>query len=316
MTPASVEPLLPYAGLLFGVFCAALGGEFFVRGTVGVAAAARVSPGVIAATVAAFATSSPELTVAVSSALAGEPQISFGDALGSNVANIALILGAALTLGPLAFDRASLLRDYGVATAAPLAIAFILRDGEVSRLDSTLLLTLFVIWIAVVLRAAFLGRANAMPDDGGVGYARAAGESLLGLVLLVAAGKLIVFGAAEIARRFGMSEFVIGSTLVAVGTSTPELATAIVARLRRHDDVGVGALFGSNIFNALFITGVASAISPINLPIGEAAPALAGGLAAMLVAYPPRSGVYPVWRGVALLVCYAAYLVATVVVER
>lgn len=306
---------IPYIALALGLVCAAGGGELFVSGTVGIARAARVAPSVIAATIAAFATSSPELTVAIQSGLAGEPQISLGDALGSNVANFALIFGVALLFGPLAIIRAQVTRDFAVAVAVPAALGAMLIDGLLSREEAAILLGGFALWFTgVTLEALEQRRAAPAPQETPSGLLRALLETSVGLALLIAAGSFIVFGASEIARRFGLSDFIIGATLVAVGTSTPELATALMARIRRQDDVGFGALLGSNIFNGLFIVGVAGAITPIRISAAETAPALIAGLIALALVYPPRSGVYRPWRGVALLAVYAAYL-ATVIAD-
>ncbi len=133
---------------------------------------------------------------------------------------------------------------------------------------------------------------------------------IAGLALLIAAGKLIVFGATGIAKALGLSDFVIGATVVAVGTSVPELATAIISRLRGHDEVGLGTLLGSNIFNGLFIAGVASTITPIKVTFSSAAPALLLGLVAVALTFPPRSGIIDRWRGGLLLAVYLAYVTA------
>lgn len=309
----SISTAIPYLALALGLLCATGGGELFVRGTVGIACAARVAPSIIAATVAAFATSSPELTVAIQSALAGEPEISLGDALGSNVANLALIFGVALLFGPLAIIRAEVTRNFAVAVAAPVALSVMLIDGSLSRLDAAILLGGFALWfVRVTLGALEERRLAPALQETSSGFVRALVETSIGLGLLIAAGSLIVFGASEIARRFGLSDFIVGATLVAVGTSTPELATALMARIRRQDDVGFGALLGSNIFNGLFIIGVAGAIAPIQTSELEAAPALIAGLIALALVYPPRSGVYRPWRGVALLAVYAGYLAAVI----
>lgn len=280
-----------------------------MRGTVGLAAAARVSPAVIAATVAAFATSSPELTIAVSAALAGEPEISLKDALGSNVVSIALILGLALLFGPLKAERDKCRRDYVVSLAAPVLLGLTLADGVIGRLDALLLLTAFALWLAAVVRDARRERIRA-PTAGGGSLLRPGIESLVGLALLVAAGKLIVYGAGEMARRIGLSEFIVGATIVAVDASTPELATTLISRTRGQDEVGLGALLGSNIFNSLFIIGVAGAITPIAAAIHAVGLALLFGALALALAYPGRTGVIARWRGVALLASYAAYLAA------
>jgi cation:H+ antiporter len=298
-----------YFVMLLGLACAGGGGEMFVRGTVGLAKAARVSSGIIAATVAAFATSSPELSVAISSARAGAPEIALGDALGSNVVNVALILAAAVLVAPINAERGSLGRDYPVALLAPIVLARLLIDGSVSRLDGALLLCGFAVWLTAVTLEARRQRSAAVEVLGEMGLVRAMIAGMVGLGLLIAAGRLIVFGATDIARAFGLSEFVIGATIVAVGTSVPELATAIISRMRGHDEISLGTILGSNIFNAFFIVGVASAITPISVSFVTAAPAVVLGLAALLLSFPPRSGIISRWRGGMLLAVYATYLV-------
>ncbi len=299
-----------YLALLVGLACAGGGGELFVRGTVGLARAARISPGIIAATVAAFATSSPELTVAVSSALGGAPAISLGDVLGSNVVNVALILAAALLIAPIHAPRGSIMRDFPVATLVPVLLAVLLFDGQVSRIDGMVLLAAFLAWLVAVIIEARRERSAAARVLGEGKPVRAVVEGAVGLALLVTAGKLIVYGATGIAQAYGLSEFIIGATIVAIGTSVPELATAIISRVRGHDEVGLGTILGSNIFNGLFVVGVASTITPIVVPFSEAAPALVLGLVAVVLTFPSRSGQIDRWRGGMLLVVYAAYLAA------
>lgn len=299
-----------YLALLIGLVCAGGGGELFVKGTVGMARAARIAPGIIAATVAAFATSSPELTVAISSALEKAPEISLGDALGSNVMNVALILATALLIAPIQAPRSNIKRDFPVALLVPVILAVLLIDGRLSRIDAALLMTGFVMWLGAVMHEARMQRSAAPEVLGEMRPVRAIIEGGVGLALLIAAGKLIVCGATDIAKTYGLSEFVIGATIVAIGTSVPELATAIIARFRGHDEVGLGAILGSNIFNGLFIVATAAAITPIVVPFREVAPALILGLAAMALTYPPRSEIIDRWRGGILLAVYGVYLVA------
>ncbi|MEZ5853415.1 MAG: sodium:calcium antiporter [Hyphomicrobiaceae bacterium] len=299
-----------YLALFGGLIAAGLGGELFVRGTVGLAWAARLSPGIIAATVAAFATSSPELTVAITSSLAGEPQIALGDALGSNVVNVAVILGAALLLAPITAPRGSVRRDFPVALLIPIVLSALLADGVISRLDGLVLLAGFLGWLGAVLVEVRHQRSAAAQVLGDHNPKRAALEGLAGLALLIAAGKLIVFGATGIAKAFGLSQFVIGATIVAIGTSVPELATALISRIKGHDEVGLGTVLGSNIYNGLFIIGVAATITPIHVGFASAAPALILGLGAVALCYPPASGRIGRWRGGMLVAVYLVYLVA------
>ncbi|HEX9184073.1 MAG TPA: calcium/sodium antiporter [Burkholderiales bacterium] len=293
--------------LILGVGLAAAGGELFVRGAVGISHALRVPPGIIGATVVAFATSSPELSVSASAALAGAPQIGLGDALGSNVVNIALVLGITLAISGAGDARGSLRRDFPVALLVPVITALLLLDGVISRLDGLLMLGAFAAWLVSTVVEARRARSSAEQVLGLRRPWMAAAHAALGLGLLIAASQLIVYGAKAIALALGVDPYVIGATLVAVGTSAPELATALVARLRGHDELSLGTLLGSNIFNGLFIVAVAATIHPIEVRWTEVAATLGFGLAALAFAFPWRGWAGDRRRGVLLLVLYAAY---------
>lgn len=299
-----------YLILLLGVVAAGIGGELFVRGAVGLAAWARISPGIIGATVAAFATSSPEMSVSISAAVAGNPEIALGDALGSNVVNVALILGLALVISGIQTTRDSIKRDFPVALLIPIITSLLLLDGELSRLDGLLMLATFFVWLLAAVNEARKQRSDAVAALGEPRRWLVILTCVAGLAFLVTAGNLIVAGARGIALAFGIGEFVVGATIVAIGTSTPELATTIIAKLRGHDEVGLGTILGSNIYNGIFVLAVAAIIHPITIAWREVAIALVCGLVALILCYPPRDGFIERRRGVLLLVLYAAYLVA------
>ncbi len=299
--------------LFLGVVAAGVGGELFVRGTVGLAALSRVSPAIIAVTVAAFATSSPELSVAVSAASKGTPEISLGDVLGSNIANIALILGLAVIIQAMHVPRDSISRDLPVALGIPFLIGLLSLDGQLARGDAGILAAAFLAWLVIVVRAALHQRKRDTDVIGEHRWRHAIVSSGAGLGLLILAGHLIVSGAQGIAADLGISEFVIGATLVAIGTSTPELATTLIARLRGHDDIGLGALLGSNIFNGSVIIATAAAITPITVDPAIVGLTLGFGALAVALAYPDRSGQLRRWRGIlllALFIIYSAYVLA------
>jgi cation:H+ antiporter len=304
LTQIKVEHYLALAG---GIACAALGGELFVRSAVGLGRAMRVSASVVGATIAAFATSSPELSVAVNAALERRPQIALGDALGSNVVNVALVLGIALLIGPVRSPPESVRRELPVALAVPVLTALLALDGTLSRIDGLVLFAAFTAWLAAVLRQARRERRAA--DGVRAPSARVPLlQGVAGLLLLFLAGRLIVDGAAGIAGSFGVSHFVIGATIVAIGTSAPELATAVVAKLRGHDDVSLGMLLGSNIFNGLWIVGVAAVVFPIAVEWGQVALALGFGVVVMTAAIPLRHGLLGRGRGMLLVALYASYV--------
>lgn len=297
-----------YAALLLGIISAGIGGELFVRAAVGLAYWARISPGIIGATVAAFATSSPELSVSINAALAGKPQIALGDALGSNVVNVALVLALALMISGIKSSRSSLKRDFPVALLVPVITGVLFLDGELSRIDGLLMLGMFIAWLVTTAVEA-RNQHNAAEEV--LGEHRgwlAVLTCLAGLVFLVTAGNLIVTGARGIAISFGIDEFVIGATIVAVGTSVPELATTVIAKLRGHDEVGLGTILGSNIFNGLFIVAVAAIIQPITASWQEVAATLIIGFVAVVFVYPTGQGFIGRRRGGMLLLLYVIYL--------
>lgn len=296
--------------LLAGFACAALGGDLFVSGVVRLATALRVPPALVGSTVAAFATSAPELAIGVTAAIEGRPEISFGDVAGSNVVNLTLILGLGLLVTGLRTDRAALRRDLLVSVAAPGLAAAALYDGTVSRADGLALLAVFAAWLGLSARA---GR-SARPDAATASAQAApfAGTPLLGagIALLVAAGALVVAAAPGIGAMLGLHPVMLGATLVALGTSLPELATLLASLRRGHGEVGLGAILGSCAFNGLLILGVTAVLHPIRPAMPAALlPLAVAGLAA-LIAVPPRTGLLRRRRGALLLLIYLGFVAA------
>jgi cation:H+ antiporter len=285
-----------YLALILGVLCAGIGGELFVRGSIGLAQWIRIPPGIVGATVAAFATSAPEFSVGINAALAGKPDISLGDVLGSNVVNVALILGLALTISGIQSSRDSIKRDFPGALIVPGVTGVMALDGTISRIDGAIMIAMFVTWLVMTVLEARKQRdgIESKPTNKPVIFA----QNIAGLVLLVTAGNLMVFGAKSIAQGFGISDFIIGATVVAVGTSIPELSTTLTAKLRGHDDIGLGTVLGSNIFNGLLIVGTVAMITPIPVRLGDT-----------LVTFPSKTGWIGRQRGFVLLGVYALYLI-------
>lgn len=300
------------AALIGAVALAAAGGEAFLKSILAAAAHWRVPSAVVATTLAAFATSSPELTVSTVAALSGHPEIGLGDALGSNVVNIALIFGLALLFGPMRTSREAFGRDYLLALAVPLATALTIADGRIARWEGFGFLAVFAAWIGWVLQATLRQRDTA-PVEAAPGLRPWATLALgaAGLAALIAAGRLFVLGATGVAASFAIDAYVIGVLVVAFGTSLPELVTVFLSRLRGHEEVGVGTLIGSNLFNGLAIVGTAAGIHPIVVPWTEVAVTLACGLAALLLLLPNRAGVITRGRGVLLLALYGGFVVAS-----
>lgn len=297
--------------LLAAIPLAALGGAGFLKGMLGVAARLRLPNMLVATTLAAFATSSPEMAVSSMAALSGKPGIGLGDALGSNVVNAGLILGVALLFLPLEARFEESRRDFALALAVPVLIFVLALDGMVSRADGIVLLALFAFWMTLVTRQAMMHRrdtsAVAVQE---IGIASAWLLLLAGLFALILAGRFFVSGASGIATALGLHPYVIGATVVAIGTSLPELVTVLLSRWRGHDDVGLGTLLGSNLFNGLAVVGVAATIKPIRAPLGEIGVAVAFGVLTVLLVM-PRTGTISRRRGLFLIAAYCGFVVMT-----
>lgn len=296
--------------LLFVVGLVALffGGEYLVRGATAIARHFRLSPMVIGLTIVGFGTSAPEMLVSVQAALAGQPAIAIGNVLGSNIANILLILGISALIAPLIIPVRKLWRDLGFMLLATAVIWVMLLDGNVTRLDGVLL----VVGLIVFLATAFLtGKAEPEQDlSGDIPQWKAWAFTLGGLVVLVIGARLLVDSSTELARAFGISEAVIGLTIVAVGTSLPELATSVIAAIRKQTEIAVGNIVGSNIFNIFGILGVTSLIHPITAdPRFASIDMIWVSIAAVgLTVLAFILGGLPRIAGAVLLVAYGAYV--------
>lgn len=306
-----MQDFLLFAG---GCVCAGIGGEIFVQGLIGVAARGRWPRGVVAATLGAFATSAPELMVGVTSALKGVPEISLGDVTGSNVVNLAVILALPILFFGLQTTRDAVTRDLPFALLIFPLLVIVGRDGRITSSDAVLLLAVFLFWLALVVRWAARNRTEGDLVPPGALYLLLL--VAVGLATLVLAGQLIVTGASALAQAAGIPPYVIGATIVAFGTSVPELATIIISSLRFQPEVGLQTILGSNIFNCLFIIPVAALIHPINVDWAAMAPTLAAGFAATLLIIPIGSSSLGRWRGFALIAIYVLFIARNVLAIR
>jgi len=299
-----------YLYLLAGLIGLFLGGEALVRGSVGIARRMAIPPLLIGLTVVGFGTSTPELLVSVEAAWRGVPDIALGNIVGSNIANILLIVGLSALVWPIRVIGATLRRDTAVMMAAALVLVPIFYLGQVGRLSGALL----VLGLACYLIWAYLKPGVAVIEDEGVPAPSSLLVSALwvagGLVALMLGARFLVDGAVAIARGYGISEAFIGLTIVAVGTSLPELATSLIAAVRRQSEIAIGNIVGSNIFNVLGILGVTALITPIpvasrfltfDLPVLIAVSLV---LCVLLVTRPVIGRAI----GVAMLAGYAAYI--------
>lgn len=301
-----------------GLIALFLGGESLVRGASGVARAFGVSPMLIGLVVVGFGTSAPELTTSISAALQGSPAVAAGNVVGSNIANILLILGVCALMAPIAVNRAAFRRDGAVLIAATLAVAALLTFSGVGRLAGAALTAALIAYVGFSYVVDRRGRSAAGDLHAAeadliepAGRPRIAALMLAaGLIGVVGGAALLVRGAVNLAQAAGVSEAVIGLTIVAVGTSLPELAASVSAARRGQSDIALGNIVGSNIFNALGILGVTALVQPFAAGAGLALLDLGVMIAAALTL---TAFAVTGWRidrreAAVLLIAYTAYI--------
>ena len=314
--------ILLAAGLL-GLF---FGGDWLIRGASRLARSFGISALIIGLTVVSFGTSLPELIVSLNAALLGSSDIAVGNVVGSNIANIGLILGVAGLIYPITVRRSLLRRDMPIMLAVMVIAYLMVLDGEINRIDGGLLflgllafmgLMLFIAWHENHKPLTAAQQAEVEAQEGPTILKNQRGREvvrlLAGLVLLVIGARLTVDNAIEIARFIGVSELVIGITLVALGTSLPELAASGIAAMRHQSDIAIGNVLGSNIFNVLSILGVTALVKPIsvNERIIEFDGLVMIAFGLLLVPFVWNRQISRVEAGI-LLVAYVAFIVATV----
>ena len=290
-------------GLLYG------GGESLVRFASSLALRFRLSPLIVGLTVVAFGTSAPELAATLTASLSGAQAIAVGNVVGSNIANVGLILGVAALLLPIVIRKSVLVREMPVMLLASALPLLLFADGHLNRTEGAVLVALLLAYLVWMLRTPNEEETLDAPALYPLWLTLAGIAG--GLALLVVGAQVLVEGASALARAFGVPERVIGLTLVAVGTSLPELASSLVAVLRRETDLVLGNIIGSNIFNVLFILGVTSVVTPVTLPFATLRPDLLVMLAfaglTTLFLFTGRT--LSRWEGLVLVAAYGGYVV-------
>lgn len=317
-----MDTWLPLFG---GLLLLVAGGELLVRGAVQAAERLGISPLVIGLTLVGFGTSMPELVTSVQAGLSGSPGIAFGNIVGSNIANILLIAGVSAMICPILVARSALRRDAVVMLAVAVAFAVMAWVMPMGRIVGAGLLTLLVGYIGFVIHqerttasagalhdkgAALAGADPALTAHAPKGLIVPLAIALAGLLLVVAGGAFLVNGAVALARGFGVSETVIGLTIVAVGTSMPELVTSVIAALKRQGDVAFGNVVGSNIYNILGIGGTTALIAPSYVPpeITRFDAPVMVGVSLLLVLFAATSLRIARREGAVLLAGYVGYI--------
>lgn len=305
--------MLNALSLLVGVALLYGGGETLVRGAAHLARSLGLSSLVIGLTVVAFGTSSPELASSLIAALQGSPDVALGNVLGSNIANIGLILGLSALLRPVLAQSRVVFRELPFMVLTGVLLIPLAWNGRFGRLDGILMLAIFVTYIWILFRTgeAPPGETEELLREGQQRRGVSVTLVVAGILLLTLGAKLLVTGAVGIARGMGLSEQLIGLTLVALGTSLPELATSLVAASKDEGDLVLGNVIGSNIFNVLFVLALTVIVVPIPVLLStygrDLVVALAFAIAPILFLLRHRR--LDRWEGAVLLTGYAAYIV-------
>lgn len=286
------------------------GGEVLVRGSVSAARRLGVSPLLIGLTIVGFGTSSPELLTSLTAANAGSPGLAVGNVIGSNIANLLLVVGLAAALRPVPIEPRAFSRD---SAALMLATIAALATVVVGRIDLRMGLIFLALLVGYILLAYLQERRNAAGEastERGGGLAWPLVLTAVGIMMTVGGARFLVDGALTLARQFGLSETVLGLTLVAVGTSLPELATTVVAAARGESAVALGNAIGSNIYNVLGILGVTALVRPIAMPqdLGWVDLIVFAGSAVLVVGLGLAAPRLERRHGLVMLAIYAAYV--------
>jgi cation:H+ antiporter len=320
--------LLPSLAIPVGLALLVWSADRFVEGSASTARHFGMPPLLIGMVIVGFGTSAPEMLVSALAASQGNPGIALGNAYGSNITNIALILGVAAIISPIAVHSQVLRKELPILTAVTALAAWQIWDGEITRTDALVLLAVFgallawTLWQGRRKETDALGRqmeqeleVREMP------IRRAVLWLVVGLVLLIVSSRILVWGAVEIAHGFGVSDLIVGLTIVAVGTSLPELASSIIAARKKEHDIALGNVLGSNLFNTLAVVGIAGTIHPMTVgPEVLSRDILVMGLLTVSLfvigfGFRGRPGRVNRLEGAALLICYVgytAYLISTV----
>lgn len=310
--------------LVVGLVLLTFGADVLVKGASSLAGSLGISPLIIGLTVVAFGTSAPELSVSVSSAFKGSAEIAVGNVVGSNICNVLLILGLSAMAASLVVQKQLVRFDIPIMIYGSLLVLLMSIDGIISRIDGLLLFSGIVAYTVFLIKEARRQGVAVVEGADDIAPPQPLWKNIIlivvGLVMLVVGSQWLVDGAVEIAKYFGLSELVIGLTIVAVGTSLPELATSVMASLKGERDIAVGNILGSNIFNIGVVLGLSGMVAPDGLPVAQSS--LVVDIPVMiLVAFaclPVFLANYTVTRsdGVAFLVCYVVYVLYVVLAAQ
>jgi len=311
--------ILAILGLLFGIALLLWSANRFIDGAASTARYLGMPPILIGMVVVGFGTSAPELIVSAQTALQGAPDLALGNAYGSNIVNIALILGLTALISPIMVQSQVLRKELPILIGVTILAAAQLVDGVISRLDAMILLAVFGLVFGWSIWQGRQNNTDALAietehhhTNPEVSLRQAILWLVGGLLLLIISSRILVWGAITIAQTLGISDLIIGLTIVAIGTSLPELASSLIAARRGEDDISFGNVIGSNLFNTLAVVGIAGSISPLPVRpevLTRDVAVMAGLTIALVVMGIARTGQARIGRfhGALLVVCFVAY---------
>ncbi|MCB1710205.1 MAG: calcium/sodium antiporter [Halioglobus sp.] len=319
---------LAFIAIAFGLAVLVWSADRFVEGSASAARHFGMPPLLIGMVIVGFGTSAPEMVVSALSASQGNPGIALGNAYGSNITNIALVLGLTALINPITVHSQVLRKELPILAIITALAAWQVRDGSITRHDAWVLLGVFSVLMGWTIWQGMRGNADSLGqeieqelDSRGMPLPRALLWIAIGLALLIASSRILVWGAVEIAHQFGVSDLIIGLTVIAVGTSLPELASSIIAARKGEHDIAIGNILGSNLFNTLAVVGIAGIISPMTVGPDVLTrdilvmAALTLSLFVIGIGHSGRPGRINRLEGVGLLACYlgyTSYLIMTV----
>ncbi|RUO49420.1 calcium/sodium antiporter [Pseudidiomarina donghaiensis] len=264
--------LLPILAVIFGLALLVWSADKFVEGAAATANHLGMPALLIGMVIIGFGTSAPEMVVSALASSQGNPGLALGNAFGSNITNIALILGITALLAPIAVASQVLKREAPILIAITILVAWPLVDGVITALEAWILLAVFALYMGWSIYQGMTGKEDTLSTEfdqeiqaHSMPLGRAVMWLVIGLILLIVSSRILVWGAVDIATALGVSDLIIGLTVVAIGTSLPELASAIAAVRKNEHDLALGNVIGSNMFNTLAVVGIAGAIHPIDL---------------------------------------------------
>lgn len=304
--------MLSFVLLIIGFALLVWGADKFVAGASAFARRLGVSPLLVGLTIVAFGTSAPELAVSLTAALQGANEIAVGNVVGSNLFNLLVVAGLSAVICPLVMDRTLLRRDWPLSVgAAVLLLVFIAPDLKISRIEGLILLAIFAAVLGAQIRAALKNRdaLEGEEDEVLMPPVMIGVNIVLGLACIIIGGQMAVNGATGIARMFGLSETLIGLTIVAIGTSLPELVTSLVAARKGQNEIAMGNVIGSNLFNILLILGVSSAITPIPVQATSIVDCIVLIAVSVIFYLPAMRGKLGRFPGAVMALSYVAYTV-------